>query len=665
LEARTGATVLVPNITELEGGSLIVRDTGIIPTAQLRLLTNVDLTVDGATPGFTHLTNINNCSVYARGGGVVHLTQVTSTTQSVSTLYWQAEGMGSRLDLSSLTNAAVGYNARLFVRAYDGGSVDLRRLHATTNALQVLAEGTDSVVDLSGLSGRWGSLGGYDFGLEAKSGASVLIPNVTELEGGFLTVRDTATITTGQLTLLTNVILTVVGATPDFGRLTNINDCAVYAQDGGIARLTNVINFTQNVPTLYWQAEGPESRIDLSSLTRALIGYNSRLFVRSFDGGMVDLHHLHNTANAIQVRAEDSGSVVDLSGLTGRWASRGNHPISLEVKADASVLIPNVTELENGTLIVHNTGKITTSQLTLMTNVDLTVDGATPDFGRVANINDCAVYAQNGGVARLTNVTCVDQSVSTLYWQAEGVGSLVDLSCLTDLDVDEHARLFVRAYDGGTVDLSRLASLSTGAVQFLANGTGSSIDLRNVSSFIATGNYESSLTTQNGGTFLFNDQAFLLSNVAIDLSSENPILPSTLIASPSLTLYGKPWHSYWVEKRDAAQADSPWALAMRVPLVTPFQAIAREPLPDTAYRVWDFVANPGIIDVSQLPGQQPKLVQYGAPNSNYRIATTLSLDVLPANWTTWTETGAMTNAFRFLPNFPGTEPKQFFRSQQL
>ena len=102
--------------------------------------------------------------------------------------------------------------------------------------------------------------------------------------------------------------------------------------------------------------------------------------------------------------ARDAGTVVDLSGLTGRWKSVGSSGMNLEAQTSASILIPNVTQMEYASLRVDDTSTIFTAQLNLLTNVTLTVDGAAPNFGRVTNIDDTSVYAYNGGVARLTNV---------------------------------------------------------------------------------------------------------------------------------------------------------------------------------------------------------------------------------------------------------------------
>ena len=663
LEAQNGASILIPNVTQMERASLRIDDTGIIPTAQLNLLTNVNLTVDGAAPDFGRLTNIDDTSVAALNGGVARLTNVAKVDLGNESALWKADGPGSLVDLSNLSDLTVAYYERLNVAVYNGGVVDLHRAKTTAGALWLDARDADSVVDLSGLSGRWTSQANNELDLEAQGGASILIPNITQLERCSLRVDDTGIITTAQLNLLTNVNLTVDGASPDFGWVTNIDDTSVAALNGGVARLTNVTRVALGNESAVWKADGPQSLVDLSSLSSITIAYYERLNLEVYNGGQIDLHQVNSTAGAVWVDARDSSSVVDLSGLSGRWSSQANNQLNLEAQTGASILIPNVTQLERAGLRIDDTGLITTAQLNLLTNVDLTVDGAAPNFGRVTNIDDTSVTALNGGVARLTNVVRVVLGENSATWKAEDPDSLVDLSGLARVAVSYYERLTVQADNGGKVDLRRLESLSTGCVRVLADGAGSQVDLSGLSSFISVGNSASSLTAQNSGAILLGDQAFLLSNVNINIAAGNPVLPPTVVASSTLSLYGQPWHSYWVEKRDTLQPDSPWVFATRVPLVSALQAVAAKPPPNIEFRVWEFVADPPMLDLFGANGNQARMILYGMPNKSYQILSGASL----ASGATWQPgaVAAMTNAFRIFAPMPATEPWQFFRAKEL
>ncbi len=166
------------------------------------------------------------------------------------------------------------------------------------------------------------------------------------------------------------------------------------------------------------------------------------LYIQGRDGGQVDMHRLTNSIGAVQVAVQDADTVVDLSGLSGRWKSTAQSAISLKAATDGSLKIPNVTQLENAYLEVDDTGVIPTAQLNQLTNCVLTVDGATPSFSGLTNIDDTWVYAYDGGVARLTNVKRVTDGNYSPTWQAGGAGSLIDLSSVTSIAVGEFEALY-------------------------------------------------------------------------------------------------------------------------------------------------------------------------------------------------------------------------------
>jgi HPt (histidine-containing phosphotransfer) domain-containing protein len=662
LHAQTGASILIPNVTQLEYASLRVDSPGTISTAQLTLLTNVSLTVSGSVPDFGRVTNIDDSDVIALSGGVARLTNVFRVSNGNQNATWRADGTGSLVDLSSVTNLTLGYYRALYVQAYNGGEVDLHRLKSAAGSLQVEAHEPGSVVDLSGISGRWTSPASSALALHAQTGASILIPNVTQLEYASLRVDGPGTISTAQLTLLTNVALTVSGSVPDFGQVTNIDDSDIIALNGGVARLTNVFRVTDGNQNPTWKADGAGSLVDLSSVTNLTLGYYRALYVQAYNGGEVDLHGLKSAAGSLQVEAHDPGTVVDLSGMAGRWTSPASSELVLHAQTGASILIPNVTQLEYASLRVDNTGTISTAQLSLLTNVTLTVDGSAPNFVGLTNIDDTDVYALNGGVARLTNVFRATHGNENPTWRADGTGSLVDLSSLTSLTVGYYRALYVQAYNGGKVDLRRLTSLTTGSVQVTADGTGSVIDLSTLSGFVSVGSSSSSLTARNGGIILLNSQAFLLANVAINIPPGNPVLPPTLAASSMLTLYGQPWHSYWVERRDTRSDTNPWVFVARIPLTVALQPVTFAAA-NTEYQVWDFIADPPILDIFPAAGHQIQFVIYDTPGKSNQLLTTVSVEP-GATWQPGTVT-SMTNAFRILPPIPAPDPARFYRAKRL
>jgi hypothetical protein len=221
-------------------------------------------------------------------------------------------------------------------------------------------------------------------------------------------------------------------------------------------------------------------------------------------------------------------------------------------------------------------------------------------------------------------------------------------------------RVQATASSGGLLLLSNLESLTSGNLSFLSDGVGSVIDLSKMSGMVLV-NGQGQLTAQNSGTILLNTQAFLLANVAINIAAGNPVLPPTLIASPTLTLYGQAWHSYLVENRNPLIPNNPFTFVARVPLTNAFQAFASAPPPNTAFRITEFVADPPLLDQVLLPEQLDELILYGAPGKSYQIQSETSLQ---GSWTLGS-TVAMTNSFRIFAPAPATAPAGFFRAKQL
>jgi hypothetical protein len=155
----------------------------------------------------------------------------------------------------------------------------------------------------------------------------------------------------------------------------------------------------------------------------------------------------------------------------------------------------------------------------------------------------------------------------------------------------------------------------------------------------------------------------LLCNVAINIPPGNPVLPPTVAASSTLTLYGKAWHSYWVEMRDTTSPLNPWVFAARVPLTNSLQALPLTVAENVAYQVWEFVADPPILDLLPAANHTVLTIVYDAPGKTNQILRASSVDA----GTTWApgDITIMTNSFRNLGVTPASYPIQFFRAKRL
>ena len=280
-----------------------------------------------------------------------------------------------------------------------------------------------------------------------------------------------------------------------------------------------------------------------------------------------------------------------------------------------------------------------------------------------ANGSWCAalsIQALAGGKILLTNVVTLDGNVAVL---ADGEGSVVDLSAL-GVATDSSGGASFTAQNQGMIDLHMVQSIAGYGCKIVSDGTGSVIDLSSLSAF-ATPLGASELTAKNGGVILLPSNVFLFVNVAVNVAG-NPVLPPVVSPGAAVSLYGRAWHSYWVEQRNPSDPASQWELFMRVPLTNDLQVISGPPQPWQAFRVSEFVADPAIVDLNHAGDRQVQLVLYGAPPKSFAVQTTDRLDLLPAAWSTWATTGTMTNSFRLFPPFtPPTNTNQFYRAKEL
>ncbi len=187
---------------------------GTIPVPKLSTSGNLSLTLGaGGSISTAQFTNINEASLSASGGVVLSFPNVVSyqPPDFCEDIIWQANGAGSEINLSGLTNVTgTTVCGQLLVQAIDGGTVLLN--HAKTvlgGTMTVQANGTNSVVDLSLLAGNAGTLN-----LSASSGGTVLVPQLAN--GGLinLTLGGGGFISTAQFTNITGASLFVsAGAT--------------------------------------------------------------------------------------------------------------------------------------------------------------------------------------------------------------------------------------------------------------------------------------------------------------------------------------------------------------------------------------------------------------------------------------------------------------------
>jgi hypothetical protein len=161
--ALEGGQINLTSLTSFTGASrgfplsvnfLSATDGGAIVAPSLTSLTRVDLSLGSpASLPVSHLTSFTQGQLFASGGATLSLPVTTiDETDSPLLLLLQANGPGSRLDLSHVTTLRGAGSPRIFVNTEFGGTVDLSQLTTIDTGTTTFRAWTGGTVDLSRLA---------------------------------------------------------------------------------------------------------------------------------------------------------------------------------------------------------------------------------------------------------------------------------------------------------------------------------------------------------------------------------------------------------------------------------------------------------------------------------------------------------------------------------
>ncbi|REK15742.1 MAG: hypothetical protein DWQ37_07955 [Planctomycetota bacterium] len=448
LNVANGGDVQVPSLTSFERGTISVMN---------------------MTAAFPVITDFDAGSLFVAGAGSsLTMAGLTSYDQNfLSTATFQANGIGSTLDLTALTSITNSTTNAIDINALAGGTVALGGLTTLTSRdTDVTADGSGSVVDLS-LLASWNDATTLS-SLNVANGGDVQVPILTSFERGTISVTNM----TAAFPVITDL---------DAGSM-------VVTGAGSSLTMAGLTSYDQSFPgTALFQANGIGSKLDLTALTSITNSTPNALDINALAGGEVELDGLITlTARDTDVRADGSGSVVDLS-LLAIW-NDATTLSSLTVANGGDVQVPILTSFERGTINVTNM----TAAFPVITDLDagsMVVTGA-------------------GSSLTMTGLTSYDQSFpGTALFQANGIGSKLDLTALTSITNSTPNALDINALAGGEVELDGLTTLTARDTDVNADGSGSVVDLSLLPMWVdATA--LSSLTVANGG----NVQVPILTN---------------------------------------------------------------------------------------------------------------------------------------------------------
>ncbi len=162
LTVTNQATVLDPKLTSLTNVSVSLDGTGTMAVSQWTTLTDTSVEVTGGTTTLSSLTSISIPS----GGGMT----------------LEANGSGATLSLPALTGLGPLQNW-LYLEAKQGGQLLLPALTAIappSQYVQIVADGAGSTINLSSLTNFTGTGGSS---LTITNGGTVIDPNLSGLNG--------------------------------------------------------------------------------------------------------------------------------------------------------------------------------------------------------------------------------------------------------------------------------------------------------------------------------------------------------------------------------------------------------------------------------------------------------------------------------------------------
>jgi hypothetical protein len=364
---------------------------------------------------------------------------------------------------------------------WDGGGGNLHWTNALNWSGNVLPGPADDVVI------------GAGSGTVLFSGTSTKLRSLAcsrslSVAGGLLNPTNGFTMASG-----TSLAVSGAGSTFEAAGTTTFNSTCL-VQNGGIVRLPALAQVVLGQQVL-WDAYDMDSLLDLSGVTN-VVGNAQDLYPRAYRGGKVDLRRAQFTNANTYFLAQGTGSVLDLSALSGELRARAGGSGQIYAESGGRVTVGPLAGASGLDLkLAGATSVFPVEQLGWVTNCTLRLYGVTNDLAAlrrmarsgfdlqqgaqvsaagVTNIDDSSLTLQHGSLLRLTNVTRVELSRQVL-WDAYDTDSLLDLSGVTNV-VGNAQDLYPRAYRGGKVDLRR-AQFTNANTYFLAQGPGSVLDL--------------------------------------------------------------------------------------------------------------------------------------------------------------------------------------------
>jgi hypothetical protein len=475
-------------------GSLTVNG-AVNVASNLYLAPRISIVANGTNSAFIGEGSIiaNQVSMYVQQGGLISLPALTNYLNGdTGNCILQASGAGSVLDLPALQQITGPYYlcSDLTLQALSGARLNLKNVNMMScsyvnpvggndcgGGIRVFADGTNSVVDLTGLQQFTGTSGGTSSGsqMQPSNGGQIMVPNLGYTIGLSLYVSGGMTF---SLPALTNYL------NGDSGNCT--------LQSSGVGSVLNL-------PALQ-QITGPYylcSVLNLQAAQGALLNIKN---VNMMSCSYVNPVGGNGCGGGIVVSADGTNSVIDLTNL--RMFTDNNN---------GGTQYPSYMRPSNGGQIL------------------------VPNLGYAMGLSLYVAGGMTFSLPALTNY--LNGNVDNCILQASGTGSVLDLPALQQIAGPYYlcSDLTLQALQGARLNLKNVNLMYCsfvnpvggndcgGGINVDASGTNSVIDLTGLVTFNGLGN----ISQENDGAVLLNTNT-IYGNVSIQLA------PAVLSAPQSL-----------------------------------------------------------------------------------------------------------------------------------
>jgi hypothetical protein len=543
-------------------------------------------------------TSIDGGNLLAVNGGRIRLPRLMhyrhGSTGNSQTRTFRAEGFGSEIELGGLETILNGthYGSVLRIQALTGGRV------AATNLLQIVedasgdtrlrsvqltADGFGSTLQLPALTLFEDVNADVRSVLLVRNGGEVQAPELVTLQGIDLSLDGLGTFlggqikefTTGRLVMnrlsanfsnlsdATGSTIEVEGTSVTLDGLEEINGTSLLVRLGGSLSLPSVRTYfarsLENNTTRRFRADGAGSRLSLTNLVGLQNGdaFGSDLVIEALAGGQIDLPEVRQIfefggdqrSSQVRLVADGFGSGLDLRNLEILRDLNGDELSVISAVNGGEVRLGQLRTLHGVSVNLGALGTLDLSTVERFRWGTLTLNGSTPNLGRLTDIEHSTIQVQSAAMV-LTNVVRADAaSLAALFggrltlpsltgyahqssansqtrqWRAEGTGSELHLPALRSLLNGTHYQSRVRldAVAGGRLVLPGLEQITDDPegdlrerqVNITADGLGSQVDLSGLRNFIdREGSRPSTLAVANGGTLMLDENQLLLVNVS-------------------------------------------------------------------------------------------------------------------------------------------------------